>query len=204
MADASTDLSNAYQRIKPKQRKFVDLLCAGKNQTEAARESGFGAKRPDVAASRLMVQPLVRAAYEQRMQELTIEAGVQPQRVLRELAKMGFANMLDYVVVQADGSAYFDLKKIERDQGAAICELIVDEYTEGRGEDARQVKRMKLKLADKKGTLELLGKHLKLWTEKHELSGPGGKALQPPAFNITFPDGGPGFAPAANDGVETS
>jgi phage terminase small subunit len=193
MADASLpEIGNAYEGLNPRQRKFVDLLCAGSKKAEAAREAGYSSKRPDVAAAKLLAIPLLRAAYEQRQKEVTIEAGVEADRVVWEVAKMGFANMLDYVTVQPDGTAFFDLSKISRDQGAAICEIVVDEYTEGRGEEARQVKRMKLKLSDKKGPLELLGKYLKLWTEKHEHSGPGGKPLAPPVFNISFDDGGPG------------
>ena len=42
---------------------------------------------------------------------------------------------------------------------------------EGRGEGARVVKRIRFKLASKINALELLGKHLKLFTEKIEISG---------------------------------
>jgi phage terminase small subunit len=34
---------------------------------------------------------------------------------------------------------------------------------DGRGEDAREVKRVKLKLSDKQAALEKLGKHLGMW-----------------------------------------
>src|SRR5262249_46146979 len=36
------------------------------------------------------------------------------------------------------------------------------------GDQAREVKRIRFKLADKRGPLELLGKHLKLWVERTE------------------------------------
>ncbi len=42
---------------------------------------------------------------------------------------------------------------------------------EGKGKDARKVKRTRLKLVDKIRSLDLLGMHLKLFTEKIEVSG---------------------------------
>ncbi len=41
---------------------------------------------------------------------------------------------------------------------------------DGRGKNVREVKRTRLKLADKNRSLELLGKHLKLFTERVEVS----------------------------------
>ena len=65
---------------------------------------------------------------------------------------------------------HVDLSKVTRDQAAAIHEITVDEYMEGKGEDARRVKRTRFKLCDKDRSLELLGKHLKLFTERVEVS----------------------------------
>ena len=43
---------------------------------------------------------------------------------------------------------------------SALSEVTVDDYIDGRGEGAREVKRIKIKLCDKKGALVDLGKHL--------------------------------------------
>lgn len=206
--------AEAYERLSAKRRKFVDLLCSGKTQTDAAREAGYGPRSPKVAAVRLLKDPLVRAAYDQRRDQLAQEAGAEAIAVVRELLRLGYANMADYMQVTPDGDPYVDLSKITREQAAAIQEFTVDEYTEGRGENARDVKRVRIKLVDKKGALELLGKWLRMWTTQHELTGPGGKPLPPPSINITFPNGGPGIDSAEaqrrykqlmdGDGVETS
>jgi phage terminase small subunit len=94
---------------------------------------------------------------------------------------MGFANMLDYIS-RAGTEAYVDLSKLTREQAAAIQEITSETYVdgyEGVGQDKTPivVKRTKFKLSDKRGALELLGKHLKLWTDKVEQTGSDGKPL---------------------------
>jgi len=187
-------MPDAYTALKSsKRRKFIDLLCIGQySNSECALQAGFSPKRPDVAAAKLLAIPEVKAALDERRRQLAEQAGLDAMRVLHELAKIGFANMRDFITVQSDGGAVIDLKNLTRDQAAAIAEITVDEYVEGNGDAARAVKRVKVKLAEKKGPLELLGKYFKLWTDKAELAGPGGMPLAPPVFNFGFKNGGPG------------
>ncbi len=84
---------------------------------------------------------------------------------------MGFSNIMDYIGTTSDGDAYIDLSELDREQATAIQEVTVDEYREGKGKDARKVKRTRLKLVDKIRSLDLLGRHLKLFTDRIEMSG---------------------------------
>jgi Terminase small subunit len=95
------------------------------------------------------------------------------QQVLEELTKLALANMQDYMKPGLDGDPVLDFAKLTREQASALQEVTVDRYTEGRGEDAREVKRVKFKLADKLRALELLGKHYGLFNERrvHEVGG---------------------------------
>jgi phage terminase small subunit len=113
------------------------------------------------------IQSAISEAQKKRSERTNITA----DRVLEELAKIGFLNMQDYITVQGDGTAYIDLSTLTREQAAAIQEITVDEYTEGRGEDARDVRKVKVKLYDKKSALDSIGKHLGMFVDKHELSG---------------------------------
>ena len=84
--------------------------------------------------------------------------------------------MLDYIKTTEEGDAYVDLSNLTREQAAAIQQITVDEFVDGRGKNVREVKRTRLKLADKNRSLELLGKHLKLFTERVEVSALEGAA----------------------------
>lgn len=165
----------------PKHEAFVRNILKGMSQREAYLKAGFTAKNmesADANASRLISTDKVSARLTE-LQTIVTEkavekAAVSKEAVLSELAKIGFANMLDYVRVQeSSGDAYVDFSRLTREQAAAIGEITVEEYSEGRGEDARDVKKVKFKLLDKKGALVDLGKHLGLFIERHEHGGPG-------------------------------
>jgi phage terminase small subunit len=147
------------------------------NGTRAAIAAGYSKKTAEITASKLLrkakVQELIQGLIEERAKRLDLNA----DRILGELCRMGFANMLDYVSVQ-NGSVYVDLSKMTREQAAAVQEITVDEYTEGRGEQAREVKRTRFKLTDKRGSLELLGRYLKLFTDRVENTGKNGGPME--------------------------
>jgi phage terminase small subunit len=99
---------------------------------------------------------------------------ITPEAVLKEIAKLGFANMLDYIAVDDRGSVRVDLSRLTRDQASAIVALTVEETEERASSPGAPtsiaMRPTKFRLADKLGALEKLGKHLKLFTEKMETS----------------------------------
>ena len=94
------------------------------------------------------------------------------------LALLGFANMEDYIRIGANGDPYIDLSELTREQAAAISEVAVDDYMDGRGKDAREVKKVRLKFHDKKGALVEIGKHLGMFIQRHEVSGKDGGPIE--------------------------
>lgn len=164
----STDLSG-------KRLIFVKEYLVDSNGKRAAIAAGYSKKTAEAAASRLLRNVKVRAAIEEQTSERCEKLGLEADQVLGELIKMGFSNMQDYIRVQ-DGDAYVDLSALTREQAAAIQEITSETYREETGEYKdgkpvkRTVKRVKFKLFDKRGTLELLGRHLKLFTDKVDLN----------------------------------
>src|SRR5271166_1727765 len=86
--------------------------------------------------------------------------------VVDELRKIGFANMADYMKSTPEGDPYPDFSALTPAQTAALSEVTVEDYVEGRGEDARQVKRVKFKLHDKQASLVALARHLGMFDPK--------------------------------------
>ena len=86
--------------------------------------------------------------------------------VLRELALLGFSNMQDYMRAGPDGDPYLDFSDLTREQAAALAEVTVEDFTDGRGKDARDVRRVKFKLADKHAALVSMARHLGMFNDK--------------------------------------
>lgn len=110
-------------------------------------------------------RPHIASYIEQIVGEFRKRLAVTKDNVLEELAKLAYANQADFIVIQQDGSAVTDLSGLTREQLAAIQEVTVETYLEGRGDDAERVKRVQIKLAPKIAALELLGKTMKMFTD---------------------------------------
>jgi phage terminase small subunit len=59
------------------------------------------------------------------------------QEVLEELSKLGRANMADFMRVGPDGAPVLNFAGLSRDQSAALVQVTVEVFMDGRGEDAR-------------------------------------------------------------------
>ena len=146
------------------------------NGTKAAIAAGYSAKTADRAASRLLSNVEVPALLAKLTKKHADKLDLSAEKVLSELSAVGFSNMLDYMKITEEGDAFVDLSGLTQEQSSAIQEVTMDEYVEGKGKHGRKVKRTKLKLVDKIRSLELLGKHLKLFTERIEVGGIEGLA----------------------------
>ena len=163
-------------RKNSRHERFCREYIKDLNGTRAAIVAGYAKNSAKVTASRLLTNPNVQALLAKLMKKHADKLDLDAEKVLSELSSVGFSNMLDYVKITEEGDAYVDLSSLTQEQAAAIHEVTVDEYVEGKGKHARKVKRTKLKLVDKIRSLELLGKHLKLFTERIEFTGLAGLA----------------------------
>lgn len=177
--------------LTPKQEAFARFYIETGNASEAYRKAYDAAGMKDetihVKASELLKNGKVAVRLAELQEEVARRHNVTVDRIVGELAKIGFANMLDYVTVGNDGSAYVDLSALTRDQAAAIQEVVV-EHLPARTMDSDdgemgkvQVLKTKFKLADKRAALVDLGKHLGMFPNKHEVTGADGQPLMPEA-----------------------
>ena len=157
--------------LTPRQQRFVEEYLVDLNATQAAIRAGYSRKTAQEQSSRLLSNVMVAAAVATAQAKRSERTEVTQDRVLTELAKLGFANMADYMVAMPGGDPYLDFSALTRDQAAALQEVTVEDYLEGRGGNAREVKRVKFKLADKRAALVDIGRHLGMFKERLELSG---------------------------------
>lgn len=127
-------------------------------------------KNPDTAAaaaSRLLRNVKVEEYINSRLEEMSKKLEVSAERVLKEYARLAFFNPKS--LFNDDGSPK-SVNELDDDTAAAIAGLDVLEEYEGYGENRVFVGyTKKYKLADKKGTLDSLARHLGLFNDSLEL-----------------------------------
>jgi len=150
-------------QLSPKQTLFVHFYVIGSNATDAAKRAGYSEKTAQQQGSRLLSNVMVSSEISRRRDAIITKLGITQEAILAELHRIAFANMQDYVTTgPCGGDLVIDLRRITRDQGAALQMVMVQKKgAEGNGAG----RRMKIRLADKVGALKLLGQALGMFGE---------------------------------------
>lgn len=152
-----------------KQKIFADEYLVDLNATRAYKEAYPKVKKDETASvngSRLLRNAKVKTYIQERMDERAQRTEITQDRVLKELARLGF---YDVRKLFADNGQPIGVKGLDNDTAACVVGIKVKEIYNQDGEFEGYEK--EYKLADKKGSLELLGKHLGMFKDKVELSG---------------------------------
>lgn len=155
--------------LTPKQKIFANEYLIDLNATRAYKVAYTQVKNEETAAAagaRLLRNVKVAEYIQKRMDERSQRTEITQDMVLKELAKMGF---LDARKLFADDGKPLKIKEIDDSTAACIVGVKVKELYDEDGGFVGYEK--EYKLADKKGPLELLGKHLGMFKDKMELSG---------------------------------
>lgn len=145
--------------LTAKQKRFVEEYLIDLNATQAAIRAGYSPETAQQISSENLSKPVISIAIAKAMAERSKRTGVNADRVLMELAKIGFASINDIVDLNS--------AKIKEDASAedlACIQSIKVKPTEWGIE-------REIKMYDKKAALVDLGKHLGMFKDKVELSG---------------------------------
>lgn len=157
--------------LTPRMKLAIDNYFAnGLNKYKAMRDAGYSHwsshRQIDVFGRRE-----VKEEIERRQRRMAEKAQVTAEWVIQKFKEIVEADLGQVLVIQEDGTAYFDFTKATPEFLANIGEFTVDEIKEGRGDGARPVKRIRVKLNDKLRALEALGRHLGLFKDQVEVKG---------------------------------
>lgn len=141
-----------------KQKTFVEEYLIDLNATQAAIRAGYS---PDSAADigyENLRKPEIRARIEKAMAERSKRTGINQDRVLMELARIGFAKITD--VIDPDTAK---VKENATEDDLACIQSI--KIKSGEYGTEREVK-----LYDKRSALVDIGKHLGMFKENVKLN----------------------------------
>ncbi len=153
-------------RLNNRQQRFVDEYMIDLNATQAAIRAGVPVKGARQQASRMLTNVDIARAIEKRKAEMSRRTGVSAERVLRELARIGFVDTMN--VIDNDGSLKDDCSPDDR---AAVRSIRVRTYPDGSSEK-------EVMLHDKLKALETLGKFTGINIDRKDIT-TNGKEIQP-------------------------
>jgi phage terminase small subunit len=151
-------------KMTVKQRRFCNEYLVDSNATQAAIRAGYSvASARDIGYENL-TKPYIKAYIDKRIDKIIEKTEITQEKVLNEMAKIGFASIDDYVEVEIDKNnkkvvTIKATKDISKDKLAAISSI------------KQGANGIEIKIHDKSRALEDIGRHLGMFKDKLEISG---------------------------------
>ena len=151
-------------KLTPRRAEFVRQYIKSLNAAGAARAAGYAPSSANTEGSRLLANADVQQAISEARAQLAEREQVTPERIVSELASIAFSDLGDYF--RLDGkNASIDFSNLPIGATKALESITVDEYVEGRGDNAQNVRRIRVRLHDKRAALVDLAKTLGMFSD---------------------------------------
>ena len=159
-------------KLTAKQRRFVDEYLVDFNVTQAAIRAGYSKRSAHVTGAETLRNPKVAVEIARRQRDLQVRTEVSQDRVVRELARVAFADAASHVQVR--------LREVPCPDGTRARVPVVEvkptaELTDDQRAAIASIKQgangIEVKLWDKLKALELLGRHIGMFNDKLEVKG---------------------------------
>ena len=142
-------------RLTEKQRRFVEEYLVDLNATKAAIRAGYSERTAQEQASRLLSNVMVQEAIQEAIAKRSARTEITQDRVLQELAAIGFAIATDFAQITEDGL----VKLTPTDNLDAMQVRAIAGIKEGKFG-------VELKLCDKLSALHMIGQHLGMFEKR--------------------------------------
>lgn len=162
------ELISAYRQLAPIERVFVDAYItdvqadannAGRRVIDFIREYGGKARASGkYYADKFMSKPMVQAAINERVMQVTEAADITAYKVVREVALVAQSSIVEYYEIDPQtGYMSLALHKCTPEQLRAIKSIKIRETVHGRTEE--------IELHPKMQALDMLFKYMGLYNE---------------------------------------
>ena len=168
-------------KLTAKQQRFCDEYLIDLNATQAAIRAGYSPKTAEQLAYQLLQKTSVQNHISELQKKREERIEITQDSVLHELALIAFAKASDYArVVEKDAMVEVDgnmVPVLDEDGNQVkyrtVEPILTDELTEDQKKAIAVIKKgrdgFEIKPYSKIQALELLGKHLGMFTEKVEV-----------------------------------
>lgn len=147
--------------LSPKEKKFCQEYIVDLNGAQAAIRAGYSERSAKEQAARMLTKANIKKFVKELKDERAKRTEITADMVVKELAKIGFANIQDYI---SGDNAISDMSQIDAGKAAAVA-VVKKSVTRFDGGEKEVVE---FKLWNKVDALEKLGRHLGIF-EKDNL-----------------------------------
>lgn len=169
--------------LTAKQRAFVREYLVDLNATQAAIRAGYSEKTANEIGAENLAKPSIRSAIDAAMKKRADRTDITADRVLKELAKIGFADIRKAIKWQGtlvteednpDGGDIAVIKSVVTNNVQLISSEDIDDETAAAISEISQNSNggIKLKLHDKRAALVDIGKHLGMFKDDADRASP--------------------------------
>jgi phage terminase small subunit len=151
-------------KFTDRERLFVMEYLVDKCMKAAAVRAGLSEKSSESAGSRMYNTPRVKHAIDWHMARAFAKIEITSDRILQEIAATAFLDPRNFFNEAGALKSVGDLNELDA-RGLSSLEVSVFTNDDGEVEVTKKVK-----FNDKLRALELLGKNLKMFTDKVEIS----------------------------------
>lgn len=167
--------------LTAKQQRFCDEYLIDLNATQAAIRAGYSEKTAYSAGQRMLKKVEVQTYINVRQIDRIERTEITQDKVLQELALIAFSNAADYAsVVEKEAMVEVEgnMQPMYDSEGNAIKyrtvePILTEKLNENQKRALAVIKKgrdgFEIRPHDKVRALELLGKHLGMWTDKVEI-----------------------------------
>lgn len=155
--------------LTPKEARFCEEYLVDLNATRTAHRAGYSRKTARQIGYELLRRPRVQARIAALMAERSRRTQVTVDRVLEEIAVIGFSDLRDYAVTDAGKMT----TTFGAPPGASRAVRAIKRRRKVTEEGA-EITTVEFQLWDKDANLRLLAQHLGIAVQRHEHTGANG------------------------------
>lgn len=149
--------------LTAREKLFADYYIIDFNGAEAARKSGYAEKNARITASKLLTKSNIQKYLNGKKEKVAAKIDITVERTLAEIARIAFQNPKN--LFHPDGS-FKSIHEMDDDTSATLSTVEVDEDVKNiKGINKVVARRLKIKTWDKSKSLEMLAKHLQIYSD---------------------------------------
>jgi phage terminase small subunit len=165
-------VARSKDELLPRELAFcLAYISNGFNAFQAVKIAGYSEKSATSTSSEILKRPRIQKKIKDLLTAGLAEKGISPQRVIEELAALAFSDIKK--------TAEFDGSKVafrSFDEMGDATRSIQAVETEPWGKGGKK-QRVKFKFHDKRGALELLGRHMLLFGDRADPTSGGAASI---------------------------